>query len=328
MKSSDDYDYPIEPAVLGGGDVGKIDWVIRDFLARGAFVLLAAEFGSGKSTLIYRTAEAIYKGDLFLDQLPTSKGKVLVIQGDEPPADAVKKFRRMGLETPFEIFYANPPLDLDWLEKQIRSKVYVAILIDSMTTLFATNSLDVIDLGFPRKLYRIGKAFAEANVGGLISCHLNKPNENKIRSRVTRHDIQGVATIGAAVTDLWGMWRQQKPEWDDHYNLLCLGKRHCKEGILLKLQGNEEDFYWSFKEVGNGLMPQEKIYIEEKISNHFLQSPEPLSLDDIAKRLNTSYEYARRICTEMYDRGLLYRIKVETGQKGRPTYKYSYLLKS
>ena len=102
MKSSDDYDYQIEPAVLGGGDVGKIDWVIRDFLARGAFVLLAAEFGSGKSTLIYRAAEAIYKGELFLDQLPTSRGKVLVIQGDEPHTDAVKKFRRMGLETPFE----------------------------------------------------------------------------------------------------------------------------------------------------------------------------------------------------------------------------------
>ena len=159
-------------------DVGKIDWVIRDFLASGAFVLLAAEMGSGKSTLIYRAAEAIFKGSLFLDQLQTKKGKVLVIQGDEPPADAIKKFRRMGLETQFEICYANPPLDVNWLEKQIKSKVYIAILIDSITSLFATNEIDVKDLGFPRKLYRIGKAFAEANVGGLISCHLNKPHEN------------------------------------------------------------------------------------------------------------------------------------------------------
>ena len=35
MRFSSDDDYQIEPAgVGGGGDVGKIDWVIRDFLAK------------------------------------------------------------------------------------------------------------------------------------------------------------------------------------------------------------------------------------------------------------------------------------------------------
>ena len=322
MKSSDDYDYQIEPAVLGGGDVGKIDWVIRDFLARGAFVLLSAEMGSGKSTLIYRAAEAIHEGSFFLDQLPTTEGRVLVIQGDEPPSDAAKKFRRMGLETQFEICYAQPPLNLDWLEKQIRSKVYIAILIDSMTSLFATNELEVTDLGFPRKLYRIGKAFAEANVAGLITSHLNKPVDNKIRNRVTKHDIQGVATIGASVSDVWGMWKDPKPGWDEHYNLLCLGKRHCKEGTLWKLQGNEEDFYWSLKEVGDGLKPQEKLSLEAKITIYFKKFPESLSLTDIASKVGTSYEYVRRICTEMYELGLMSRTKVETGNKGRPSYLY------
>ena len=324
--SSFNNDYPIEPAgVGGGGDVGKIDWVIRDFLARGSLVLLAAEMGSGKSTLIYRAAEAIHEGNLFLDQLPTKKGRVLVIQGDEPPSDAAKKFRRMGLQAQFEIVYPEPPFNLLWLEKQIRSKVYSAILIDSITSLFATNELDVTDLGFARKLYRIGKAFAEANVAGLITSHLNKPVDNKIRNRVTKHDIQGVATIGASVSDVWGMWKDPKPGWDEHYNLLCLGKRHCKEGTLWKLQGNEEDFFWSLKEVGDGLKPQEKLSIEAKINNHFSSFPEPLSFADIAAKTGTSYEYARRICTGMYELGLLNRTRVETGEKGRPTYLYGPL---
>ena len=325
MKSYSHDDYQIEPAVLGGGDVGKIDWVIRDFLARGAFVLLAAEMGSGKSTLIYRAAEAIFEGSLFLDQLPTKKGRVLVIQGDEPPADATKKFRRMGLETQFEMFYADPPLNLNWLEKQIKSKVYIAIFIDSITSLFATNGMEVIDLGFPRKLYRIGKAFAEANVAGLITSHLNKPSENKIRTRVTKHDIQGVSTISAAVTDLWGIWKVPKPEWPEHYNLSCLGKRHCKDGTLWKLEGNEEDFYWSLNEVDHGLKPQEKLFLESKINNHFDQFPEPLPLSDIASRLGTSYEYVRRVCTEMFEMGVLSREKIENGKKGRPTFLYGPL---
>ena len=323
--SSSNNDYQIEPAGLGGGDVGKIDWVIRDFLARGALVLFGAEMGSGKSTLMYRAAEAIFEGSLFLDQLPTTKGRVLVIQGDESPSDAMKKFRRMGLETQFEIVYVEPPLDLNWLERQIRSKVYIAILIDSATSLISTNGLEVTDLAYPRQLYRIGKAFAKANVAGLLTTHLNKPTDNKIRDRVTKHDIQGVATIGAAVSDLWSIWKVPKAEWNEHYNLLCLGKRHCKEGMLWKLQGNEEDFYWSLKETGDGLKPQEKLSLEDKINIHFAKFPELLSLPDIAAKVGTSYEYVRRICTDMYELGLLSRAKVETGNKGRPTYLYGPL---
>ena len=79
-----------------------------------------------------------------------------------------------------------------------------------MTSLFAKNLLDVTDLGFPRKLYRIGKIFAESNVAGLITSHLNKPPENKIRNRITKHDIQGVATIGAAVSDIWSLCKVPK----------------------------------------------------------------------------------------------------------------------
>ena len=153
------------------------------------------------------------------------------------------------------------------------------------------------DLGFPRKLYRIGKAFAEANVAGLLSSHLNKPTDNKIRERITKHDIQGVATIGAAVSDVWGMFKHPKPQWPEQYHLLCLGKRHCKEGTLWKLQGDEEDFYWSLKEVGDGLKPQEKLSLEEKIIAYFANSSQPISITEIAKNVMTSYECARRLCT-------------------------------
>ena len=58
------------------------------------------------------------------------------------------------------------------------------------------------------------KLFAEANVPGLLSSRLNKPTVNKIRERITKHDIQGVATIGAAVSDVWWMVKYPKPGWD------------------------------------------------------------------------------------------------------------------
>ena len=58
------------------------------------------------------------------------------------------------------------------------------------------------------------------------------------------------------------------------------------------------------------------------ISIYFQKFPEPLSLTDIAAKVGTSYEYVRRICTEMFELGLLSRTKVENGNKGRPSYLY------
>ena len=47
-RSTETIEPSIEPALLGGEEGGKTSWVIRDFLAEGACVLLAAEAGSGK----------------------------------------------------------------------------------------------------------------------------------------------------------------------------------------------------------------------------------------------------------------------------------------
>ncbi len=47
-------------------DVGKIIWTLPGFAAAG-LVLVAAETGSGKTTIIYRAAEAIQEGGLFLN---------------------------------------------------------------------------------------------------------------------------------------------------------------------------------------------------------------------------------------------------------------------
>ena len=116
------------------------------------------------------------------------------------------------------------------------------------------------------------------------------------------------------------MWKHPKSEWPDHFNLICLGKRHCCEGTLWKLQDSLKDLHWSLLEASDGLLPQEHLTLEDKISSYFAQSPEPLSLAEIALKVGTSEEYARRISTEMFDQALLQRTKVLTKKKGRPSY--------
>ena len=191
-RSTETIEHSIEPALLGGEEGGKTSWVIRDFIAKGACVLHAAEAGSGKTTLIYSAAEAIQSGCLFMGELPVEQGKVLVIQGDEPANDARTKFRRMDLNAKFDVTYLDERLNINWLEKQVYSQRYKSVFIDSATSVLATKDLDVSDLGFSRKLYEIGKISAESGVAIMIKCHLNKPSENQTRKIVTKHDISGV----------------------------------------------------------------------------------------------------------------------------------------
>ncbi len=62
----------------------------------------------------------------------------------------------MDLDAKFDVAYLDEHLNISWLAKQVRSKRYKAVFIDSATSVLATNDLDVTDLGFSRKLYDIG----------------------------------------------------------------------------------------------------------------------------------------------------------------------------
>lgn len=313
---------PIQISQPRGGKVGKRFWLVRDFLHRGALVLLAAEAGSGKSTLLYRCAEAITHGQLFLNQLPTVAGRVLVVQGDEPPADAAAKFRLMGIDGGFDVAYVDPPLDMAWLTDQITTDSYEAVFIDSATTLLTSAEREITDQSFSRQLYQLGRLLAQHQVAGIVAAHLNKPADGQIRKTVTKHDVAGVATIAAACSDIWGLWRDPKPEWPDQFNLICLGKRNCPTGSIWKLEGSQEDYSWSLKSVAEGLLPQDHICLQQRILQH-LSSSHPQSCTDIAAAVNSSYEPVRRACTEMFAEGLIERHKQQSPTQGRPVWLYA-----
>jgi len=311
----------IESARPGGSQVGKIKWTIPGFAASG-IVLLVAEAGSGKTSIIYRAAEAIQEGTLFLDQIQAIHGNVLVIQGDETRLTAEAKFRKMSLRAEFSITYAEPPLDLEALEQIIKSGEYSAIIIDSVTSLLATDGQETTDDSFVRKMYRINKISEDNGVLAIIAAHLNKPQDGQQRRIVTIHDISGRSGIAAAVTDIWALWRDTQPRWENHFNMRCLGKRNCKIDQLWMLQGSEEDYYWEIKETSDGLLPLQKLQLTFKIQEFLGKEDQDLKLEQIASGVSTTYEVARRICSDLYDQGLITRIPVKQSGRGRPSYLY------
>jgi len=321
LSISGDLSRGIQKANAGGGEVGKIDWTLPGFAANGA-VLLAAEGGSGKTSLIYRACDAIQEGSFFLDQVQAKKGNVLVIQGDEPQSASEAKFRRMDLKANFEILYAEPPLNMQWLKDTISSCLYTAVALDSATSLLTRERQELSDESFVRLLYDLNKCLVDNNVLGLIASHLNKPFDGQSRKIVSVNDISGRAAIAAAVTDMWGLWRSSVPKWEQHFTLQCLGKRNCRQGECWELQGNVEDYWWTIKEVSDGIMPIERNTLNMKISSFLASIETPVEVAEIAAAVETSYEVARRICSDMYGNSEIRRKPSNPSGRGRPTYLY------
>ena len=325
LRESSNQKKPIQIKTLRGGDlVGKRTWLVDQFVALGAVVLLAAEKGAGKTALLLRLIESVCKGGLFLNQLSTKKGKVLLIQCDEPEEDTYSKLRRMGLPDGIcDVVWLDETLDLNFLQEQIDTGDYQLIILDSATKGLASDNCEVTDTGFTRKLYKIGKMFAKAKVSAIITTHLNQPIDKKERQTVTAHDVAGLSTIGNAISDLWGLVRV--PQTQDKFRLICLGKRNCLINTRWEIDGNEEDYSFDLVKVGvNDLLPTERKKLRDRISDYLKEAGCYCHPRSIAVGLLpiSEEETVRRYLAEMYSEGLVKRKKIHV-DVGRPKYEYA-----
>ena len=315
----------IQIKTLRGGDlVGKRIWLVDQFVALGAVVLLAAEKGAGKTALLLRLIEAVCKGGLFMNQLSTKKAKVLLIQCDEPEEDTYSKLRRMGLSDEIcDVVWLDETLDLKWLQQQIDKCIYSLMILDSATKGLASDNCEVTDTGFTRKLYKIGKMFAKAKVSSIITTHLNQPIDKKERQTITAHDVAGLSTIGNAISDLWGLVRV--PQKQDQFRLICLGKRNCTINTLWEIDGNQEDYSFDLIKVGvNDLLPTERKKLRDRIFDYLKEADCFCHPRSIAAGLSpiSEEETVRRCLSDMYSEGIVKRKKVNV-DIGRPKYEYA-----
>ena len=286
-------------------------------------MLLVAQAGSGKTSLLYAAAAAVEEGRAFLDQIQTKQGRVLIIQGDEPENDCYSKLKIMDLEGAFDIVFPSSGWDFDWFEEQ--SRKYDLIVIDSATSLLAQSGIEHEDPEFSRRLYRIGKIISDSGSSCIITTHLRKSADGMPRRDITNEDIAGRATISNAITDCWGLMRASEQRWDDHFVLKCLGKRNCTPNTTWELQGGEEDYYWGMNEAGNDQTPLQRKQLRDKVLQCLASSSEPLTAQEIATLVQSQYEYVRRCCKDLFARGMVKRHSMNKGEMGRPKWAYSRL---
>ena len=313
------------------------EWIVDGFGAQGALLMIAADVGTGKTTLLYSLATAIGKGKTFLlnaegiGQLTTQKRKVLFVQADETKNDCWRKCKIMGLkDDEFDFVFGEDGweiLDLPRLEKIIDKGNYGVVMLDSVTTLLGNEGISMKDPEFAKPLYALNQLASKKQVLIVITAHLRKP-ENSIRKTLSMHDILGAGTQPGAVSDVWGLSRQENTSPNDcKFVLTCLEKaRNCDVGTRWNLRGSKEDLSWVFESVGGSdeLLPSVKKDLKNYATLHLQESDEWRSVKDIAIYFHKSEEHTRRVLLDLYVEEKIERKNQKLGITvgGRPKWVY------
>ena len=167
------------------------EWIVDLFGAKGSCVLLAADKGSGKTTFIYRMAEALEYQKMFMGELKTKKSNVFVWQADESRNNALDKFKLMDLQKENISFLFNDDecgneLDIDKLRDLIKAESFDVVFIDSVTGLIMGNGISVKDSEFCIPLYELNNLASELKILIVITAHLRKEERKEQKTNCNK----------------------------------------------------------------------------------------------------------------------------------------------
>ena len=310
-----------KPHQRGGvQDLGKI-WRIHQFGDSG-IVLLAAERGTGKTTVMNLAMESVQEGTPFLAAFRTTQANALLIQGDEPERTSERKFRRQGLKRRFDVIYPDGAFPLEQLFQVIDSQQYGVIGIDSLTTVLCAEGQRTTDNEIVDVLYRLNKASVNKNVLLVTTAHLNKAPKDghgvrRKRIEIQWDDISGLGTISAAVQDCWGLTSLAEGQFSLH----ALGKRNIEPGTKWILERDSETFNWWLADQQDQQKPAEAEALAKRVRKHVEQHGYQ-SIRELVTALGGNAEYLRLVCFDQFEQGHLQRHQRSTGKRGRPEYLY------
>ena len=304
------------------------DWIVDQFVARGALTLVAGATGSSKSTLFYGLAQAVSTGAKFMGQLKTKRGKVCVIQSDESFDNAADKLKIMGIEADFHLLTDWDCLEMQRLERLQEQEKYDLIVMDSITTLMGAgrpNGPGMNDAEFGFDLYGINDWAADKQVAILMSAHLRKRGKDAVTKRVTGDDVYGAGSQTWASSEVWGLWRADNPKegYNFHLQMECLKGRFCTEGVSWNIDGSEEDFSHLLIDSANeaDLAPEKQTQCADDAFGLIEGSDCYWTVENIRQHLGVNKRHAYRVLQRLFTENKIGRQKLAS-QHGRPSYGY------
>jgi hypothetical protein len=131
---------PLDLSEVLSGPIPETPWRWQGWLAEGDLAILAGDPGVGKSIIGLLLADAIRRGADFLGE-PCERGRVGILDLENPASEAIKRLRRAGLTTEDHdgLFYFHAPsidigsrAGLDVLAEMVDRYELDVLIIDSL----------------------------------------------------------------------------------------------------------------------------------------------------------------------------------------------------
>lgn len=155
------------------------EWLIAGIVPLGSVTLLAAQGGTGKTSLMYNWAMSVATGSKWSGRR-CIKGKCLLISADEPLSDTKEKlaiigYQDAGIEPGMVSFWETWRFaHVQQLEAFVRRERPVFIVIDSLTACFAGMNVDLIKSNAGDSLYSLRDLANVYQCSIVILHHLNR----------------------------------------------------------------------------------------------------------------------------------------------------------
>ena len=304
--------------------------IVNDLLAVGLTTLVGDGFG-GKSSLAYQIAEAVSHGKEFAGQFPTTKAHTMIIQLDEPKANAKQKWRRMAYNPNrenFKIIFNFHPLMIPELEKDIVKNNTKVLVIDSLLRL-VDGIQDICSAEMGLFIYRLNNLASKHNISIVLIHHLNRSQQKQARRVVTKDDIYGSGYIYNGTSDCYAFWRRKEEGAADYTWILKNLK--ARSGIVdedesYEFSGNTEDYRFKYEKMGSREISLKEVNNKtQRVLNFILSNPtEKYIPKQVSARLGlNNANWAGDILAKLNMRGLIGKQEatdINTG--GRKTYYY------
>jgi len=251
--------------------------LVERLIPVGCVCLLAAEGGTGKTSLLYRLAEAVSSGNTFAGAFKVPKAQpVLMVQKDESQVNALVKWRRMELKPGKGMFHVRWNFHvgmLPELRKWIVDSKAKLVLLDSLGTLLGGGgaSLNDAEIGL-LYMYHLNKIASDLGVSIVITHHLKKENSNgregQPRARVvTKNSLYGSAYLVNGASICHGLYKEARPEFaaeNDDSSTLILKVLKDRSGITedgdkFELRGNADDYSFELIKHNESEQPIEEL---------------------------------------------------------------------
>ena len=304
--------------------------IVNDLLPVGLTTLVGDGFG-GKSSLAYQIAEAVSHGKEFAGQFPTTKAHTMIIQLDEPKANAKQKWRRMAYNPNrenFKIIFNFHPLMIPELEKDIVKNNTKVLVIDSLLRL-VDGIQDICSAEMGLFIYRLNNLASKHNISIVLIHHLNRSQQKQARRVVTKDDIYGSGYIYNGTSDCYAFWRRKEEGAADYTWILKNLK--ARSGIVdedesYEFSGNTEDYRFKYEKMGSREISLKEVNNKtQMVLNFILSNPTekyiPKQVSAILGLNNANW--AGDILAKLNMKGLIGKqpaTDINTG--GRKTYYY------